>query len=245
MITDTTSRDEQVPPVEQPTEQQQEQPTEQPQEPSQEPSKAENAPQDTPQDAPQDTPQDTPKKDIATANDKKWYIVQSHSNFERKVAEAIKHQAGLDNLENQIEEVFVPTEKVVEVRRGARVSIERKIFPGYVLVKMEMNASTRNMVKNLPKVIGFLGDDNKKMPQPISNEEINSIMRKVEEGEKAPKPSVSFVVGEQVRVADGPFSSFNGTIEEVDEEKARLKVAVSIFGRSTPVELAYNQVEKS
>ena len=175
---------------------------------------------------------------------KKWFIVQAHSNFENKVAEAISHQAKLSKLETEIEEAFVPKEKVVEVRRGARVQSERKIFPGYVLVKMDMNAVTHNLIKNLPKVIGFLGDDNEKMPRPVSDEEINSIMRKVKEGEVAPKPSVSFVVGEQIRVSDGPFTSFNGIVEEVDEDKARLKVTVSIFGRSTPVELSYNQVEK-
>lgn len=174
--------------------------------------------------------------------EKKWYIVHAYSNFERKVADSIRekaHAAGLDGL---FEEILVPTEKVVEVRRGRKIDAERKFFPGYVLVKMGMTDEAYHLIKNTPKVTGFLGADNK--PIPISEAEANRILQQVQEGVERPKPSVSFEVGEQVRVSDGPFASFNGQIEEVDEVRARLKVAVSIFGRATPVELEYGQVEK-
>jgi transcriptional antiterminator NusG len=178
----------------------------------------------------------------ANTMEKKWYIVHAYSNFERKVAESITekaHAAGLDDL---FEEVLVPTEKVVEVRRGRKVDAERKFFPGYVLVKMAMTDEAYHLIKNTPKVTGFLGAD--KRPIPISEAEAHRILQQVQEGVERPKPSISFEVGEQVRVADGPFASFNGQIEEVDEVRARLKVAVSIFGRATPVELEYGQVEK-
>ena len=173
---------------------------------------------------------------------KRWYIVQAYSNFERKVAESITEKVGQSGLEDLFEQVLVPTEKVVEVRRGRKVDAERKFFPGYVLVKMELTDETFHLIKNTPKVTGFLGSDNK--PIPISEAEAQGILQQVQEGVERPKPSISFEVGEQVRVSDGPFASFNGLVEEVDEERARLKVEVSIFGRPTPVELEYAQVEK-
>ena len=173
---------------------------------------------------------------------KRWYIVQSYSNFERKVAEAIREKVEASHLEDYFDEVLVPTEKVVEVRRGRKVDAERKFFPGYVLVKMELTDETFHLIKNTPKVTGFLGSDNK--PIPISEAEAQAILQQVQEGVDRPKPSISFEVGEQVRVSDGPFASFNGLVEDVDEERARLKVEVSIFGRATPVELEYGQVEK-
>jgi len=173
---------------------------------------------------------------------KRWYIVHAYSNFEKKVAESIREQAHSHGLEELFEEVLVPTEEVVELRRGRKINAERKFFPGYVLVKMELTDDTYHLVKNTPKVTGFLGADNK--PQPISQREVDRILHQVQEGVERPKPLITFEIGEQVRVADGPFASFNGFVEDVDEEKARLKVAVSIFGRATPVELEYSQVEK-
>ena len=173
---------------------------------------------------------------------KQWYIVHAYSNFERKVASSIKERATAAGLEGMFEEVLVPMEEVVEMRRGRKVSAERKFFPGYVLAKMDMNDQSYHLVKNTPKVTGFLGTDNK--PIPITEDEAMRILQQVQEGVERPKPSVAFEVGEQVRVADGPFASSNGLVEEVDEERARLKVAVSIFGRATPVELEYGQVEK-
>jgi transcriptional antiterminator NusG len=172
----------------------------------------------------------------------RWYIVHAYSNFERKVAESIKERAASAGLDELFEDVIVPMEEVVEMRRGRKVSSERKFFPGYVLAKMELNDETYHLIKNTPKVTGFLGTDNK--PIPITEEEAGRILQQVQEGVERPKPSVTFEIGEHVRVADGPFASFNGLVEEVDEERARLKVAVSIFGRATPVELEYAQVEK-
>ena len=173
---------------------------------------------------------------------KRWYIVHAYSNFERKVAEAIRERAQQQGLEDSFDEVLVPTEKFVEVRRGRKVESERKFFPGYVLVKMEMSDEAYHLINDTPKVSGFLGNDKK--PMPISEAEAQRILNQVTEGVEAPKPSVSFEVGEQVRVSDGPFASFSGLVEEVDEERARLKVTVSIFGRATPVELEYGQVDK-
>jgi transcriptional antiterminator NusG len=173
---------------------------------------------------------------------KRWYIVHAYSNFEHKVAESIREQAAIAGLQDSFEEILVPKEEVVEMRRGRRVNAERKFFPGYVLVRMDMSDEAYHLVKNTPKVTGFLGQQNR--PSPISQNEVDQIVNQVQEGVERPKPSVVFEIGEQVRVCDGPFATFSGLVEEVDEEKARLKVAVSIFGRATPVELEYGQVEK-
>jgi transcriptional antiterminator NusG len=172
----------------------------------------------------------------------RWYVVHVYSGFERKVAQSIREQAQQKGLGDSISEVLVPTEEVVELRRGSKVNAERKFLPGYVLIKMEMNDESWHLVKNTPKVTGFLGAKGK--PAPIPESEINHVQTQVKEGIERPKPAIIFEVGEQVRVSDGPFTSFNGLVEEVDEEKGRLKVAVSIFGRATPVELEYSQVEK-
>jgi transcriptional antiterminator NusG len=172
----------------------------------------------------------------------RWYIVHAYSNFEKKVAESIREQAAQRNCADRFEEILVPTEHVVEVRRGRKVNTERKFFPGYVLVKCDLTDQVFSLIKNTPKVTGFLGADNK--PMPISEDEANRIKGQVAEGVERPKATISFEVGETVRVADGPFASFNGTVEEVDEDRSRVKVAVSIFGRATPVELEFTQVEK-
>ena len=173
---------------------------------------------------------------------KRWYIVHAYSNFENKVAESIREQAKQRGLDELFEHIMVPKEKVTEVRRGRKVDTERKFFPGYVLVKMNLTDEAFHLIKNTPKVTGFLGADNK--PMPISEAEAMRILHQVQEGVERPKPSVSFEIGENVRVADGPFASFSGVVEEIDAARSRLKVAVSIFGRATPVELEFAQVEK-
>ncbi len=172
----------------------------------------------------------------------RWYIIHAYSGFEQKVAPSILEQAQNKGLGEEFGEVLVPTEEVVEVRRGKKVQSERKFFPGYVLAKMEMSDESYHLVKNTPKVTGFLGAAD--TPMPISQAEVDRVVNQIKEGTERPKPLITFEVGEQVRVADGPFASFNGFVEEVDEERARLKVAVSIFGRATNVELEYMQVEK-
>ncbi len=172
----------------------------------------------------------------------RWYVVHVYSGFERKVAQSLREQAQQQGMTDQIVEVLVPTEEVVELRRGTKVNAERKFFPGYVLAKMEMTDDSWHLIMNTPKVTGFLGG--KGRPSAISEAEAERILHQVKEGVERPRRSVIFEVGEQVRVSDGPFTSFNGLVEDVDEEKGRLKVAVSIFGRATPVELEYSQVEK-
>lgn len=173
----------------------------------------------------------------------RWYVIHVYSGFEKKVAASVKEQAEQKGMSEYFEDILVPTEEIVEMRRGAKVNAERKFFPGYVLAKMEMTDQTWHLIKNTPKVTGFLGGKGLK-PLPISDAEADRIIRQVKEGVERPRPSIRFEIGEQVRVCDGPFTSFNGMVEDVDEERSRLKVAVSIFGRSTPVELEYTQVEK-
>jgi transcriptional antiterminator NusG len=172
----------------------------------------------------------------------RWYIVHAYSNFEKQVASSIREQAMLRGIDKLFEEIMVPVEEVINVKKGRKVSSERKFFPGYVLVKMEMTDQAYHLIKNTAKVSGFLGSNNK--PMPISESEAMRIIQQVQEGVDRPKPSITFDIGEQVKVSDGPFASFNGMVEEVDIERSRLKVAVSIFGRATPVELEYGQVEK-
>ena len=174
---------------------------------------------------------------------KRWYSVHVLSNFEKKVAEAIREAVRQQGLEEEVEEIMVPTEDVVEVRRGQKRNVERRFMPGYVLVKMEMNDRTYHLVNDIPRVTGFLGPSGR--PTPLREAEVARILNQVEEGFERPRPSITFEVGEQVNVTDGPFESFTGMVEEVDEENARLKVTVSIFGRATPVDLEYSQVAKA
>ncbi len=173
---------------------------------------------------------------------KRWYVVHVYSGFEKKIARHVMEQAAQKGLSDHIDQVLVPAEDVIEVRRGQKINTERKFFPGYVLVKMELTDEAWHLVRDTPKVTGFLGSKNR--PSPIPESEAERIMKQAQEGVERPRAAISFEVGEQIRVADGPFTSFNGVVEEVDEEKSRLKVSVSIFGRSTPVDLEYNQVEK-
>jgi transcription termination/antitermination protein NusG len=174
---------------------------------------------------------------------KRWYIVHAYSNFENKVAEAINEQAKRQGLLPLIEEIVVPTERVVEVRRGRKHESDRKLFPGYVFVKMDMTDAAQVMIKNTPKVTGFLGQDNK--PKPIPESEANTMLKRVRDVvSEAAKPTVIFEFGEVVKVSAGPFEGLNGKVEEVDDERGRLKVAVSIFGRETPVELGFGEVQK-
>lgn len=173
----------------------------------------------------------------------RWYVLHVYSGFEAKVAENIKEKARKQGLESKVEEIMVPTEEVVEVKRGQRVNTERKFFPGYVLAKLDLDDNVWHLIKDTPKVSGFLGSGGNK-PVPISEAEAQRIINQVQEGIDRPRPSVVYDIGEEVKVIDGPFASFNGLVEEIDEEKAKLKVSVSIFGRSTPVELEYSQVEK-
>ena len=173
--------------------------------------------------------------------EQRWYIVHTYSGFEKKVAQAIGEQAER-SMPELFEKILVPTEEVVEMRRGQKISSERMFFPGYVLIKMVMTNESWHLVKNTSKVTGFLGASGE--PTPLSQAEADRILQQVQEGVERPKPSITFEVGEMVRVADGPFSSFNGMVEEIDEDKARVKVSVSIFGRATPVELEYTQVQK-
>ena len=172
----------------------------------------------------------------------RWYVVNVYSGSEKKVAESIKEQAVLKGLEDRIIDVMVPTEEVVEMRKGTKVNSERKFFPGYVLVKMVMSDDVWHIIRNTPRVSGFLGSRNK--PQPITEAEAQRIMKQMSEGVERPRTAVDFEVGEQIRVTDGPFASFIGFVEDVATEKMRVKVSVSIFGRSTPVELEFSQVEK-
>ena len=173
---------------------------------------------------------------------KNWFIVQSHSNFENKVSGLIKEEAEKAKISDKFEEIIVPTHDVTEVKRGKRIQRKKKYFPGYVLIKSEMDNELYHMIKNIKKVSGFLG--NKGIPVPVSDKELEKILGQIKDGVAQPKSGIEYNIGEKVQVIDGPFASFTGMIEEIDEEKARLKVSVSIFGRPTPVDLEYNQVEK-
>ena len=174
---------------------------------------------------------------------KNWYIVQSHSSFENKVAQSIKDEAAKAKVSDKIEEIVVPTHDITEVKRGKRVQRKKKYFPGYVLIKSEMDNNIYHMIKNIKKVSGFLGT--KGLPSPVSDKEVEKILGQIKDGVAQPKSAIEYSVGEKDQVIDGPFASFSGMVEDIDEEKLRLKVSVSIFGRPTPVDLEYNQVEKA
>ena len=174
---------------------------------------------------------------------KNWYIIQSHSSFENKVAKLIKEEFEKAKISDKIEEIIVPTHDITEVKRGKRVQRKKKYFPGYVLIKSEMDNNIYHMIKNIKKVSGFLGS--KGTPVPVSDKEIEKILGQIKDGIAQQTSSVEYSIGEKVQVIDGPFASFTGLVEDIDEDKARLKVSVSIFGRPTPVDLEYNQVEKS
>ena len=175
---------------------------------------------------------------------KRWYVIHAYSGYENYVIRALTERIHLKGLEDRFGEIIVPTEEVVEMRAGQKRKSERKFFPGYVLVQMEMDDETWHLVRDVPRVLGFIGGTAER-PAPITDKEVNSILQRVEEGEKKPRPKVLFEPGEVVRVIDGPFADFNGVVEDVNYEKNRLRVSVSIFGRSTPVELEFGQVEKS
>ena len=172
----------------------------------------------------------------------RWYVIHVFSGSEKKVAEAIQEQIIRKGMQERIVEVLVPTEEVIEVRKGVRVNTERKFFPGYILINMDLDDDTWHMIKSQSRVSGFLGSKGK--PSPITDQEVKKLILQISEGIEKPRASVIYEIGEQVRVCDGPFASFNGLVEDIDEDKSRLKVAVSIFGRSTPVDLEYSQVEK-
>ncbi|MEP1229367.1 MAG: transcription termination/antitermination protein NusG [Litorimonas sp.] len=172
----------------------------------------------------------------------RWYIVQAYSNFEHRVKESLEREAAEKGLDHLFEEILVPTEDVVEVRKGRKVESKRKFFPGYVLVKVDLTDAAYHLVKNTPKVTGFLGSASKQLP--VSDAEVARIVGQIQEGVDSPRPMITFDIGETIKVVDGPFQSFNGTVESVDEENARLKVLINIFGQGTPVELDYTQVEK-
>ena len=173
---------------------------------------------------------------------KNWYIVQSHSSFENKVAKLIKEEAEKAQISEKIDEIVVPTHDVTEVKRGKRIQRKKKYFPGYVLIKSEMDNNIYHMIKNIKKVSGFLGS--RGLPSPVSDKEVEKILGQIKDGVAQPKSAIEYNIGEKVQVIDGPFASFSGMVEDIDEEKSRLKVSVSIFGRPTPVDLEYNQVEK-
>ena len=179
---------------------------------------------------------------MAATDRYRWYVVHVYSGFENKIIESIREQAEKKGIEEHFAELMVPSEQVVEVRRGKKVDAERKFFPGYILVKMVLSDEAWSLVKNTPKVTNFLGARNK--PVPITEKEAMSILQQVQEGVDRPRPAITYKVGQDIKVIDGPFASFNGVVEEIDEERGRLKVSVSIFGRATPVELEYTQVEE-